>query len=225
MDVEFFPAGGTLIGSLRYGSTAGALPRGRYDLVDIDFDFWVRVPVDERIEFSKKIAEKLLPLGWGRCSLNGASPFHIDQFKVTRLLTLVCTRYHPYWMRLDIIFYDILNENIVSTKICDDTPVPKTWSRAYDKSEKRICAYPPKFHRTVGNNITIPTNIVYPFIKCKSFNHIINCPQQSVKFLESTILSKAEEKHCLAFPVITATRNCGAEHWFMSYDWGLDDDL
>ncbi len=164
LDVDFFPTGGTLIGLMRYGTVAGRLPNNRWDLVlfknkcnsysfssilyqfievDIDFDFWVKVPQENRVQFAYMLSQKLIPLGWGRCSLDGAFPWNVDEYQVSRTLTLVCTRYEPYWFRLDVIFYDVLSDEIVATKICNPTKtlVPKHYVKKYDhhtKSDKGI---------------------------------------------------------------------------------------
>ncbi len=59
MNYDYFPDSGSLIGFMRYGSTAGQLqevgldPGPRIDLVDDDFDFWVRVPIQVHLKINR----------------------------------------------------------------------------------------------------------------------------------------------------------------------------
>lgn len=232
LGVDYVPMKGTLIGLLRYGSTVGELPGYRQDVVDIDFDFWVNVPYDQRIPFSSKLFTRLEKFGWTRCSLDGDHPFHVEPYRGNRLLNLNCNRFEPYWIRLDILFFEFFGEGeLVAAKACDTREItPQDWISAYDNVLKQNCSIAPEkpwkpaaYRGTPGR---LPKSLIYPLKTCLGFGLDVPCPSRPLDFLYETFLElSGAQTSCLAFPSITATRSCELVHYWLVAGWTLKDDV
>ena len=236
LGVDYVPIKGTLIGLLHYGSTVRTLPEQRLDLVDIDFDFLVNVPFDQRISFSSKFFTRLeqLDSSWVRCSLDGPHPFYVERYRANRLMNLNCVRYEPYWLRIDIGFFEFFGEDeLVTAKVCDPREhPPEGWVSAYDNVLQQNCSISPDTSwARVGR---LPKSLIYPLKTCLGFGLDVSCPNRPIDFLYQTLPEAQQvlssngirgQKTCLAFPYISSTRSCDLVHYFLLAQWTLEDDI
>jgi len=194
LEVEFFPVKGSLIGFLRYGATIGALPDGKWDLVDNDLDFWVRIGYEEWTEFCENFTTLLLRRGWSLCNLGMPrdGPSHV---RMPRALN--CQLSVPFLFRIEVTPFDRLGNHLVDTKVCSDQEqlIPVSWSSA--PHQQTLCRYP-------ADGLWVDASLVYPLTRCKAFNLSIPCPGRPGDFLRSM-----GSGSCLSLPVILPTRDCG----------------
>ena len=84
-------------------------------------------------------------LGWDKCSFDGFPPYHAEPYRANRVLTLVCNRFNPFWIRVDIVFYEFLGkDHIVNGKVCDPREAtPDTWLGVFDDVKNATCRIAP----------------------------------------------------------------------------------
>lgn len=191
----FFPSKGTLLGFMRYGSIIGSLPYGKWDIVDNDLDFWVRVGYYEWSGFCRSLATQLIGRGWSTCALE--TPWSgISALRTPR--TLLCVLRKPVYIVAEFRPFDQLGSSLVDTKVCGETNdhslVPDTWLSMRENDEP--CRYPP-------DGILTNASLVYPLAHCRAFNMSVPCPRRPADFLRELGYGP-----CLALPVILPTRGC-----------------
>ncbi|CAD7950153.1 unnamed protein product [Amoebophrya sp. A25] len=107
---EWWPAGGTLIGALRYGAIVGTLTgEGRQDVIDDDVDFVIGVNSPaEWMQVGEALGALLMTekYGFKECYV-AKSADHADSrfFANIRDDMLTCGYYEPYYLQLDIRSY------------------------------------------------------------------------------------------------------------------------
>ncbi|CAD7923030.1 unnamed protein product [Amoebophrya sp. A120] len=105
---EWWPAGGTLIGALRYGSIVGDLTDGRQDVIDDDVDFVIGVNSPaEWIAVTEAVGAMLMhEFGFYDCYVaKSADQLDSKFFANIRDDMLTCGFYDPYYLQLDLRSY------------------------------------------------------------------------------------------------------------------------
>merc|ERR1712154_218987 len=83
LGLVYFASGGTLIALLRYGEMIGELSDGKFDVVDRDMDWMVRVTgLQNWFDICLAISKALVARGWRHCELmyEGIVPIWAGQY-------------------------------------------------------------------------------------------------------------------------------------------------
>ncbi len=124
--------------------------------------------------------------GWTKCSLDGYYPSYIEPTRYSRLSSFGCFRFEPYWLRVDITFYDVIGDEIVPAKFCqgqhDPAEIPPNWPTKYDPHLKRFCRIPAKDPKSYVKQ-PCPKSLVYPFSTCSKKDILKNIDLKPKMFL------------------------------------------